>query len=279
MKVIFSDIDGTFSQMGYTPKENIEALKAWEAAGHRFVFVSGRGARDIERLLIECNIDCDYIFGNGAGFRLIGEEPVLEHYIPEEEYSQWEQILKDTDAFYYMHTSVGVIMQPLAKLMHHFDLLQEVYRREFGEQIANNLDNRKKHFQAEAIFTDDPFAYLREHNDIKLIKFELLDGREDIRDKIQQLAIDHGYFAFSSVLINLEIVPPNSSKGKGIQRYLENFTDVEKTYGFGDAMNDLAMFETVDVSIAVENAKTEIKEICDIVLNEEMGTYIMSEML
>jgi len=279
MKIIFSDIDGTFAKMGHIPPQNIKAVKELEAAGHRFVFVSGRGVAQIEPILKECNFDCDYIYGNGAGYRIMGENPKLEYFIDAGEYDQWEEIMLTNKAFYYMHTNKGIVMQPLEDIMHHFDTLQAVYLEQFGEKIAKNLDNRKVDFRATATFATNPFDYLRANPELKLIKFELLNGEQDIRQKIQQIATDLGYFAFSSVLLNLEIVPSLSNKGNGIQRYLSQFDHVEKTFGFGDAMNDLAMFEVVDCAVAMGDSSEQVKAICDITLDEEMGDYILRELL
>ena len=141
-------------------------------------------------------------------------------------------------------------------------------------------ENRKIHFRERAHFVDDPFAYLRENEHVKAIKFELLNGEDDIRERVAAEATAEGYFAFNSVLINLEVVPPNTTKANGIKEYLRLFPDAEITYGFGDAMNDYDMYEVVDVGVAVANAFDAIKEIADVVLEgEEMGSYILRELL
>ena len=77
--------------------------------------------------------------------------------------------------------------------------------------------------------------------------------------------------------INLEIVPSQSNKGDAIQSYLDLFDDVTKAYGFGDALNDLQMFDVVDVSVAAANAMDEIKAICEVNLTEDIGNYILNE--
>ena len=280
MKIFFSDIDGTFVQNQQIPPENLEAVRKIEAAGHRFVFVTGRGEMDTQRTLADGNFDCDYIFGNGAGYKLMGETPVLQHIIPRSDYDRFEEILKGNNAFYYIHTNEGIVMQHMDQIMHHFDYLGEVYRERFGEDRVEMWENRKIHFRERAHFVDDPFAYLRENEHVKAIKFELLNGEDDIRERVAAEATAEGYFAFNSVLINLEVVPPNTTKANGIKEYLRLFPDAEITYGFGDAMNDYDMYEVVDVGVAVANAFDAIKEIADVVLEgEEMGSYILRELL
>ena len=280
MKIYFADIDGTFVKERKIPPVNIEAVKALEEKGHRFVLVSGRGINQIDDILKLGAFECDYIYGNGAGYKLLGEDPVLKYYIHANEYDYWEKLLTTHNAFYIMHTTIGLLMQPLSALEQHFNELKQVYKEIYGQDMADYLEGKKENYYGkEANFAENPFDYLRAHPEIKLIKFELLNGNQHTRETIQKLAREYGYLAFSSVRINLELVPALSNKGSAIKNYLDMFNNVEHTYGFGDALNDVEMFEVVDTSVAVANALDEIKNMCDIVLDEEIGDYILRETL
>lgn len=62
----------------------------------------------------------------------------------------------------------------------------------------------------------------------------------------------------------IEIASTETSKGKGVQTLLEHFyTDIDKkqTIGFGDNYNDMPLFDAVGHSVAVENARPELKAI------------------
>ena len=79
----FSDIDGTFQEMGQpVPEINKTAINYLKAQGDHFVFVTGRGYDLVEALMIEEGISCDVIFGNGAGLKLEGQAPVLANCLP-----------------------------------------------------------------------------------------------------------------------------------------------------------------------------------------------------
>ena len=280
MKIYFADIDGTFVKERKIPPVNIEAVKALEEKGHRFVLVSGRGINQIDDILKLGAFECDYIYGNGAGYKLLGEDPVLKYYIHANEYDYWEKLLTTHNAFYIMHTTIGLLMQPLSALEQHFNELKQVYKEIYGQDMADYLEGKKENYYGkEANFAENPFDYLRAHPEIQLIKFEVLNGNQHTRETIQKLAREYGYLAFSSVRINLELVPALSNKGSAIKNYLDMFNNVEHTYGFGDALNDVEMFEVVDTSVAVANALDEIKNMCDIVLDEEIGDYILRETL
>ena len=280
MKIFFSDIDGTFIYDEGIPPENIEAVRQIEAAGHRFVFVTGRGIAEVQPILDEAGIDCDYIYGNGSGYKLMGQPPVLQFTVPKTDYDFMEEILKRHDAFYYIHTDKSVVIQHLEQLHERFEGLRAKYQELFNGGNADAIDNHKAYFNRVAHFVDDPFDYLREHPERELIKFELLDHREFVREAVAKDAASRDYFSFSSKWINLEVVPPETSKANGIAHYLTLFDHVEQTYGFGDAMNDYAMFQAVDVGVAVANAKANLKAIADVILDGEvMGSYIIHNLL
>lgn len=59
----------------------------------------------------------------------------------------------------------------------------------------------------------------------------------------------------------IDVFEKNVSKGEGIKIFIEelNLKGIP-TYAFGDGLNDLEMFETVDYPIAMENASPILKE-------------------
>jgi len=58
----------------------------------------------------------------------------------------------------------------------------------------------------------------------------------------------------------LEIMPENASKAKGIQ-HLRKLMKCDRVISFGDAVNDIPMFQASDQCYAVENAVQPLKEI------------------
>ena len=83
MQIVFSDIDGTFQEMGHPIHEiNKEAIRCLQAQGDHFVFVTGRGFELVQDMMAEEGLSCDVIFGNGAGLMVKGEAPVLTHTLP-----------------------------------------------------------------------------------------------------------------------------------------------------------------------------------------------------
>ncbi len=74
----------------------------------------------------------------------------------------------------------------------------------------------------------------------------------------------------------LDIIPSHSSKGVGI-KYIANLLslDLDKTLAFGDANNDIPMFQTVKYSVAMGNAVNDLKKVATYITksNDEDGIY------
>ena len=67
MKILASDYDGTLNVLGEVSEENIEAIRAWRAAGNLFGLVSGRNLGSIKKFLDKDNVPYDFMVGcNGS---------------------------------------------------------------------------------------------------------------------------------------------------------------------------------------------------------------------
>uniref|UniRef100_A0A7S2ZAW7 Uncharacterized protein n=1 Tax=Rhodosorus marinus TaxID=101924 RepID=A0A7S2ZAW7_9RHOD len=78
----------------------------------------------------------------------------------------------------------------------------------------------------------------------------------------------------------IEVLPPNASKGYGVERFLESFNaDPAKLLAIGDAENDLEMLKLAKYGIAMGNGFDSVKEVADdIVLdNDNAGVAVALE--
>ena len=67
MKILFSDYDGTLRIGSGVSDENVEAVRAWQAAGNLFAMASGRQRNNLCEELARYGIESDYILCfNGA---------------------------------------------------------------------------------------------------------------------------------------------------------------------------------------------------------------------
>ena len=65
----------------------------------------------------------------------------------------------------------------------------------------------------------------------------------------------------------LEVSPKGTTKELGLRRLCEYLhISPEETVAVGDAENDLEVLGSAGLAVAMGNAKTEVKEICDLVV-------------
>lgn len=63
---------------------------------------------------------------------------------------------------------------------------------------------------------------------------------------------------------SVDVISKGMSKAVGIQKLIEHIgIDISETVAFGDGLNDIEMLQAVGMGIAMENGRTELKEIAD----------------
>ena len=82
MKILFSDYDGTLYTGEDSVAKNIEAIKTFRAADHKFVIATGRSLESIQRIFAEHPIPYDYlILNNGSLVTDNQNQFILKHTI------------------------------------------------------------------------------------------------------------------------------------------------------------------------------------------------------
>ncbi|NCN04816.1 MAG: HAD family phosphatase [Spirochaetales bacterium] len=99
----------------------------------------------------------------------------------------------------------------------------------------------------------------------------------EIEKELTPLAPGNFTMAFSKPEY-LEFVHPQVHKGTGIEALARILgLSVDQTIGVGDSYNDIEMLRTAGLGIAVANAKPEVKEVADIVLDSSNEESIVLE--
>lgn len=283
MQIVFSDIDGTFQEMGHPiPAINKEAIRALQGQGDHFVFVTGRGVALVQEMMRDEEIDCDVIFGNGAGMMLKGQEPVLTHKVTLETLARVIDILEAQQVFYFLHTDQGILSPEAHRYEAQFKASRTALIDELGDRGAMIADYKYNFFYHECIHHENVLAYMQTNPTIKVMKIELMEASDEKRATLRRLIQGADAAIFQSFVQTLEIVDPLATKGAAIRAFLETFPDA-MSYGIGDGENDLAMFEAVDISIAVSNASEEIQAVCDRIVDSAesggVGKFILGELI
>lgn len=281
MKLFFSDIDGTFQDLGQEiPEVNREAVKKVQETGNRFVFVTGRSLEMVEEMMAAEGIACDIIYGNGAGLKRQGELAKLRHPLTSMHTQLIIEYLAQSGVFYFVHTTQGVYSPDPQLYTAQFQQLEQKLRQDLGALGEKIYTFKSAYFFEECQVVTDWAAFLADDTK-QIIKVELMDGDDQ---RIEQLVADFPLAEvtiFQSYVQTLEIVHPLSVKGAAIQEYLADFPD-SLSYGIGDGDNDRSMFEVVDVAVAVGNASEAIQAMCDRTIGTSLsggvGHFILAEL-
>ncbi|MBO0446714.1 hypothetical protein IGJ55_002219 [Enterococcus sp. AZ170] len=282
MNVVFCDIDGTFQDLGgEVPQINYDAIYALQRQGDHFVFISGRGYAQLSELMVELDSECDVIFSNGGGRKLVGEPVEYNHCLPLSVCEQVLTILEARNIFYHIHTNEGIILKDVENYTTNILALREKLESmgETGKQI---MDFKEAFFKEQCQHVEDPLHHLMEHPELKVMKIELMEASDQEHEKLRELLRGESVDVFSSFTQCLEVVDTKSSKGNAIKEFMTNYPNA-RSYGIGDGENDLAMLDVVDVPVAVGNAKEIVKQQCQHVVGDcldgGVGQFIFNEII
>jgi len=260
-KLIASDMDGTLlngeSQLSERTKS---AILHCVDAGITFVAATGRPFRNIDIVNDLFDVDMPFIVFNGAEV--------------------------------YMGKSKKLLFKSFLEL----DLAKEAFeigqRHNFSQIVwtgqllwANRSDEKTLHYQSLSSGIDMPvISNLAEIGDnINNISKVLWIADPEVVAKLRLEMIE--YFGdklncFSSMPFFLEFVSPKASKGLALAEVGKILgIDRSEMIAFGDAYNDVPMFEYAGFSVAMENAPDDIRQICDYVTesNDSDGVALAIE--
>ena len=239
IKAIFFDIDGTLISNRYPrmKKETIQALQQLRQQGILLFIASGRHTMEIQELQLDNDFHFDgYLLLNG-GYCFNDNEVIYENVIDISDVQEICQVVKQ------YHLPVLFIEK------------DDMYVNFVNEKVINAQNSIKtsiprvnQDINMNGIMQIDPYV---DQDMIKLIM-------ENTKNCKYTRWYDEAY----------DIIPISGGKKAGIKAIMEYYQlTKEEIVAFGDGENDIEMFETVGVSVAMANAKDIVKKqatmICD----------------
>lgn len=242
IKLIASDLDGTLvsGNMASLPEGFPKLLHRLKEKNILFAAASGRQYHNLRKLFDTVKDDIAYICENGAltiyqGKILHKVEIPLETAIP---------IIRRLEKERGTEVLVSGTFTSYIRPKEH---LFEQYIKDMGNQ-----------YQVVSDLTDigEPI--------IKLALFEKEGTESRNRRAYWQSQFPPGVKVVTSGSLWLDFLFPDAHKGVGI-RALSKHLDInkEEILSFGDNYNDLEMFQESGISVAMENAAPDIRELCD----------------
>lgn len=256
IRLICLDLDGTLlNSKSEISKPNNNCLKQCLDQGIHVFFVTGRPYCYARYLANQIDERIEIVSYNGGCY--IENNQLIEKFIPQ-------------DKLIPIINAIEKYKIPAFFKGSKYFYTHEEYDKRFLYDHMTNL----KGFPFTQSFSSLTWDELR-HTTKDIIKVLLynydVEPLNQLRAEIDQI---DGVTTTSDRTISFDIIPENVSKGNAL-------SDIMKTYGikkeevisFGDAENDIPMFERSGFTVAMGNAKESIKEMCDDVTlsNDEDG--------
>ena len=257
-----SDLDGTLlNSHAELSAYTIDVLNRLIANGMHFSIATARTAATALMMLENVELNIPIILMNG----------VLVYDFKGKEYIK-KEILSDT-AF----TNIIHVMQEMGQsgLIYTLcgDEMKTYYETRSNKPLHDFINEREVKYNKIFIQVDD-FSSVADD----IIYFCFLDEQENIERLYSSIVKTEGVGIvkycdiYSENLWYLEVFSSSASKYNAVQFLRENGR-YEQIIGFGDNLNDIPLFRACDECYAVANAKDELKEIANAVIesNENDG--------
>ena len=261
IKLIASDMDGTLLNSDHKiPKENIELIKFAQKNGIQFVVATGRAYYEALPALNNENIKCDVISFNGGiiydkNGNIINITPMklkdLYYTI---------EILKSLEISYQLYTKNTIYTNSIeTDITAYIDLIR-----------ANGEEPNEQHLRQEAknrlalghiTEVDNIELYLNQEDNPAIKVIGISNDLEKLKHATELLSGNDNISVTSSGANNVEIMDKKATKGEALKIVADiHDINLKNAIAIGDNLNDQAMLDIVEYSIAMKNGNKELQK-------------------
>ena len=261
IKLIASDMDGTLLNSNHKiPQNNVELIKFAQKNGIEFVVATGRAYYEALPSLNNENIKCDVISFNGGiiydkNGNIINITPMklkdLYYTI---------EILKSLDISYQLYTKNTIYTKSIeTDITAYIDLIR-----------ANGEEPNEQHLRQEAknrlalghiTEVDNIELYLNQEDNPAIKVIGISNDLEKLKHATELLSGNDNISVTSSGANNVEIMDKKATKGEALKIVADiHDINLKNTIAIGDNLNDQAMLDIVEYSIAMKNGNKELQK-------------------
>jgi len=247
LKVFVFDLDGTILMDSHNiHPSNLKAINLLLEKGKKIVFASGRMLPSVRKLLQRYfDVEFPIIAYNGSVVWTNEHGKIMELKIEPQRASQIVQKLRSLNVHRQAYVDDKLVVEE-----------DNEHARAYSE-----------HSGIELTFVDDLAELVAEHGATKLLAIaepERLDAIiPELRDEFDDVLI------FKSFSNYLDFVPSQTDKGRALKVLAEKLGfDLREAVAFGDNDNDVALLRSVGLGVAVRNGTKSLKEVADVVVEE-----------
>ena len=266
LKLIVFDLDGTLlNSNGEIGEKSIKLIKELKKKGVRFTFASGRLHSAIVHHAKTLDLETPLISLDGSIIKSLDDNIIFESYIPAK----------------YVKRAVNLADYYMLKIaLCHADA---IYFTETNSMIPDLMEK----FGAKYVEVDSYDSYL--NNTLEIVMVGEYKGT--VKQVVKKLSFPHAFGLDVSFykshrkgdIYFFEARKRGVSKGKGLTRLAKHLKlNIHEIAVIGDWYNDLQLFKTDALKIAMANAVIDIQNLADLVTkktNDEDGTAEFLELV
>ncbi len=260
IKLIASDMDGTLLNSDHKiPNENVKLIKFAQKNGIQFVVATGRAYYEALPALNDENIKCDVISFNGGiiydkNGNIINITPMklkdLYYTI---------EILKSLEISYQLYTKNTIYTNSIeTDITAYIDLIR-----------ANGEEPNEQHLRQEAknrlalghiTEVENIELYLNQEDNPAIKVIGISNDLEKLKHATELLSGNDNISVTSSGANNVEIMDKKATKGEALKIVADiHDINLKNAIAIGDNLNDQAMLDIVEYSIAMKNGNKELQ--------------------
>ncbi|QQK75198.1 HAD family phosphatase [Salicibibacter cibarius] len=267
MKLVAIDMDGTLL---HTEKEisdhTVSAIQRLQKEGHAFIIATGRTLQDAKKIVSTAGIPADgYICANGAMIADRNGHILTEKHLGLHVATDIASWLHERQFYFHLATSEGIYTTDGTYQFFLDDLHAYAREKNDGGKMAAIIRD-----QADRQLNNMGVKMLPSPEDIPgydftAYKFLVLSLFPQKLQTIRTAWEPNPSIALtSSGRDNIELMPFDAEKGSGLTLMAKQLgVTPANTVAIGDNYNDLSMFKTAGLSIAMGNAEAEVKQYAD----------------
>lgn len=273
-KLVAVDLDGTLlNSYGEVTEYTKEVIKKVQQKGLKFIIASGRPMDSIKSISKDIEADKYFIAGNGAIiYDTQKQEVIYEKYIPKQKVLEIAKICEENNIFYNIYTEKNVITQYLKYNVLYY----------FKENLKKEPDKKTN-----IMVVDNMYDFIKNSEEMKCIKITICDESKIIFNSIikklknikdievldvlhmSRKLIKQGTEDVAIEYFFTEITSSEVDKINAIKNLIKILNiDIKDVIAIGDNINDKKMIEEAGLGICMGQASEKIKEIANIVAED-----------
>lgn len=224
-------------------------------------------AREMATEILELPFD---MIGSNGGEIIKGGKLIKHSYLPNDTVANICEYLEENNYLYAIHTHEGKYVIDNVDFITPILEICKANNNSY-DSVFDTFNKYCNHIYLSAKRTES-YKTLLSLDDIMINKIEVYYQGEK-ESLCSHLNDTFEVNSFSSMKVNVEIIPSDVNKAVAIKEYIGN----EDYYviAIGDGDNDIPMFEVADYKIAMGNATESLKQISDVVVNDvDKGGYL-----